>query len=357
RDCDGANCSTRRASQIPRGTASVDHAPQHGKLSRQYESRSHVRPRWTRQSEGGQLAHPHHRAGSSVDPGPSVRPEPVGDVDAPGLLPRNVVSPHSRHRSRRRGRIGAGQRVRQRRCGGHVHGRHGPRLRRKLRRVYVCAGRPGEANRHPGSVGSARRAPGAAPGSLGLAVHGSATAPGRPFADPRRHHLRRPRGRRACQRPMRIYRGDDAQRRPRGLPRLKRRQRRLHRQRIPCRGGPEAASRRVQQGARPGGPGEPEGHVPVRRPVRRRLRDGRRGRKMGDGELRPVRGDSEFGALDQLLRQRGCLHQDTRRRDRAADRGGDVDHPDQGVPLGGDSRGSSRHGGEHGLRQNRCLDV
>lgn len=73
--------------------------------------------------------------------------------------------------------------------------------------------------------------------------------------------------------------------------------------------------------------------MPVREPERHGLRDGHRWREDGDGEFRPIRVGSDAGEVDQLLRERECVHQTLNRQDRAAGHEWDAENSNEGVPL------------------------
>ena len=125
------------------------------------------------------------------DRGESLRPQPLRAAHAPRPGRGRGVPPGARDRSRGRGRFVSGRRVRCRPAGDGHDGRHGSRLRRRLRRVHLRPGESGARLRLRARLGQPGRGPRDAPDRPRLAHHRARPRRGPEPAHPRRYLLDR----------------------------------------------------------------------------------------------------------------------------------------------------------------------
>ena len=125
-------------------------------------TRAYTRPRcapssWTRPARprrcrSGAARSP-SPAGLGADPGRGVRPQPLGAAHPARPRRGRDVPARARHRGHRASSPPPGRRVRARAAGRGDDGRHGPHVRRRLRRVHLRAGRPGHPVPHRPATG------------------------------------------------------------------------------------------------------------------------------------------------------------------------------------------------------------
>ena len=140
-----------------------------------------------RGAAGPRAADPGAEARVGAHRGQGLRAEPLGAAHPARARRWRHVPARARHRGHGRRRGGTGRRVRARPAGRGDDGRHGPHVRRRVRRVHLRPREPGDPVRLRARLGDARRGPRDAADRPRVAHRRPRRAAGPDAADPRRH--------------------------------------------------------------------------------------------------------------------------------------------------------------------------